>query len=71
MKTKTLSPELLHKIDACWHAANYLSGGRPYLYDNPLLKRPWQCWGLPFFISFFKVSGLYDNLVERFCKAKT
>ena len=40
MKTNTLSPELLHKIDAYWRAANYLSVGQIYLYDNPLLKRP-------------------------------
>jgi len=40
VKTKTLSPELLHKIDAYWRAANYLSTGQIYLYDNPLLKRP-------------------------------
>lgn len=39
MKTKILSPELLHKIDAYWRAANYLSVGQIYLYDNPLLKR--------------------------------
>ncbi len=35
IKTKTLSPELLHKIDAYWRAANYLSVGQIYLYDNP------------------------------------
>ena len=35
-----LSPELLRKIDAYWRAANYLSVGQIYLYDNPLLKRP-------------------------------
>src|SRR5450756_2104385 len=40
MKTKTLSPELLHRMDAYWRAANYLSVGQIYLYDNPLLKRP-------------------------------
>ena len=40
MKTKTLSQELLHKMDAYWRAANYLSVGQIYLYDNPLLKRP-------------------------------
>jgi xylulose-5-phosphate/fructose-6-phosphate phosphoketolase len=38
--TKTLSPELLQKIDAYWRAANYLSVGQIYLYDNPLLKEP-------------------------------
>ena len=36
----TLSPNLLHNIDAYWRAANYLSVGQIYLYDNPLLKRP-------------------------------
>ena len=40
MKTETLSPELLHKMDAYWRAANYLSVGQIYLFDNPLLKRP-------------------------------
>ena len=38
--TNTLEPELLHKMDAYWRAANYLSVGQIYLYDNPLLKRP-------------------------------
>src|ERR1700723_1662745 len=38
--TRTLEPEVLHKIDAYWRAANYLSVGQIYLYDNPLLKRP-------------------------------
>ena len=28
MNTKTLSPELLNKIDAYWRAANYLSVGQ-------------------------------------------
>jgi xylulose-5-phosphate/fructose-6-phosphate phosphoketolase len=36
----TLSPELLQKINAYWRAANYLSVGQIYLYDNPLLKEP-------------------------------
>ena len=40
MKTKTLTPELLDKMDAYWRAANYLSVGQIYLSDNPLLKRP-------------------------------
>src|ERR1017187_1215415 len=40
MKTNTLTPALLHKMDAYWRAANYLSAGQIYLYDNPLLKRP-------------------------------
>ncbi len=40
MQTNTLTPHLLHQIDAYWRAANYLSVGQMYLYDNPLLKRP-------------------------------
>ncbi len=38
MTTKTLSPELLEKMDAYWRAVNYLSVGQIYLYGNPLLK---------------------------------
>lgn len=39
-KPKTLSPEQLKNMDAYWRAANYLSVGQIYLYDNPLLKKP-------------------------------
>ncbi len=39
MTTKTFFPELLHKMEAYWCAANYLSVGQIYLYDNPLLKK--------------------------------
>ena len=38
MTTNTLTPELLHKINAYWRAANYVSVGQIYLYDNPLLE---------------------------------
>ena len=34
------APDLLRKIDAYWRAANYLSVGQIYLFDNPLLKKP-------------------------------
>ncbi len=37
---KPLSPQLLDKMNAYWQAANYLSVGQIYLYDNPLLKEP-------------------------------
>ena len=37
---KPLSPDVLAKMDAWWRAANYLSVGQTYLYDNPLLKEP-------------------------------
>ena len=35
-----LTPELLDKMNAYWRAANYLSVGQIYLYDNPLLRVP-------------------------------
>jgi xylulose-5-phosphate/fructose-6-phosphate phosphoketolase len=35
-----LAPEELQKLDAYWRAANYLSVGQIYLYENPLLKQP-------------------------------
>ena len=37
---KPLSPDLLQKMNAYWRAANYLSVGQLYLYDNPLLREP-------------------------------
>jgi xylulose-5-phosphate/fructose-6-phosphate phosphoketolase len=33
-------PSMLAMMDAYWRAANYLSVGQIYLYDNPLLKEP-------------------------------
>ena len=35
-----LSADELRKIDAYWRAANYLSVGQIYLFDNPLLRQP-------------------------------
>jgi xylulose-5-phosphate/fructose-6-phosphate phosphoketolase len=40
MKTRLLPPELVRKVDAYWRAANYLSVGQIYLWDNPLLRKP-------------------------------
>jgi xylulose-5-phosphate/fructose-6-phosphate phosphoketolase len=40
IKNKPLSPDLLQKMNAYWRAANYLSVGQIYLFDNPLLKKP-------------------------------
>ncbi len=40
MDQPTLSPESLDRLDAYWRAANYLSVGQLYLFDNPLLRRP-------------------------------
>jgi len=36
---ETLSNDQLKLMDAYWRAANYLSVGQIYLYDNPLLKK--------------------------------
>ena len=36
----TLEPNELRRMDAYWRAANYLSVGQIYLYDNPLLREP-------------------------------
>ncbi len=38
--TGPLSADMLRKIDAYWRAANYLSVGQIYLFDNPLLRKP-------------------------------
>src|SRR6266481_9948082 len=40
MNAETLTPELLKRIDAYWRAANYLSVGQIYLWNNPLLREP-------------------------------
>jgi xylulose-5-phosphate/fructose-6-phosphate phosphoketolase len=37
-----LSADLLRRMDGYWRAANYLSVGQIYLYDNPLLREPLQ-----------------------------
>ncbi len=36
----TATPDELRRMDAYWRAANYLSVGQIYLYDNPLLREP-------------------------------
>ncbi|MGR3889990.1 phosphoketolase family protein [Pseudomonas sp. 1152_12] len=36
----TLDAEALWRINAYWRAANYISVGQMYLYDNPLLREP-------------------------------
>ncbi len=37
---RTLGADELSKTNAYWRAANYLSVGQIYLYDNPLLREP-------------------------------
>ena len=36
----TLGSDELRRMNAYWRAANYLSVGQIYLYDNPLLREP-------------------------------
>jgi xylulose-5-phosphate/fructose-6-phosphate phosphoketolase len=40
MTSPVLDAQLLGRTDAYWRAANYLSVGQMYLYDNPLLRWP-------------------------------
>jgi xylulose-5-phosphate/fructose-6-phosphate phosphoketolase len=39
-ETGPLTKDEIRKINAYWRAANYLSVGQIYLYDNPLLRQP-------------------------------
>ena len=38
--TQTTHADEIDRLDAYWRAANYLSVGQIYLYNNPLLKEP-------------------------------
>ena len=38
--SNSLSKTEIDGLDAYWRAANYLSVGQIYLFDNPLLKEP-------------------------------
>lgn len=40
--SEPLTVDELHRIDAYWRAANYLSVGQIYLMGNPLLREPLQ-----------------------------
>ncbi|MEO7151791.1 MAG: hypothetical protein ABIX46_08810 [Burkholderiaceae bacterium] len=42
----TPSDAALADLDAYWRAANYVSVGQIFLWDNPLLKRPWTLAGV-------------------------
>ncbi|GLY06400.1 hypothetical protein Acsp01_67790 [Actinoplanes sp. NBRC 101535] len=37
-----LGADELHRVDAYWRAANYLSVGQIHLMGNPLLREPLQ-----------------------------
>jgi xylulose-5-phosphate/fructose-6-phosphate phosphoketolase len=38
--SESADSELFGRMDAYWRAANYVSAGQIYLYDNPLLREP-------------------------------
>src|SRR5690349_20276920 len=40
VQSNPLSPDEVHRLDAYWREANYLSVGQIYLLSNPLLKTP-------------------------------
>ena len=40
IRLQAAAPAELRLMDAYWRAANYLSVGQIYLYDNPLLREP-------------------------------
>jgi len=40
VQNQPLGSDELRKLDAYWRAANYLSVGQIYLFDNPLLRTP-------------------------------
>src|SRR5690349_18150828 len=40
LNANPLGAQELRTMDAYWRAANYLSVGQIYLYDNPLLREP-------------------------------
>jgi xylulose-5-phosphate/fructose-6-phosphate phosphoketolase len=39
-QAQQMSDEQVRLLNAYWRAANYLSVGQIYLYDNPLLREP-------------------------------
>ena len=47
VSAEPLSAEDLRKMNAYWRAANYLSVGQIYLYDNPLLREPLKSEHVP------------------------
>ena len=69
-----LGQEELEKMQAYWRAANYLSVGQIYLYDNPLLKRPLKItdvkprllghWGTTPGLNFLYVH--FNRVIQKF-----
>jgi hypothetical protein len=53
----SLAPDELRRMDAYWRAANYLSVGQIYLYDNPLLREPLAPEHIRVTLLVFSISG--------------
>ena len=74
VRPNPLSPEELRKINAYWRAANYLSVGQIYLYDNPLLTEPLRIehikprllghWGTTPGLNFIYVHG--NRIIRKY-----
>src|SRR5690242_10384162 len=74
VSTEPLSPEELRKMNAYWRAANYLSVGQIYLYDNPLLREPLKAehvkprllghWGTTPGLNFIYVH--FNRIIKKF-----
>src|SRR5690348_207665 len=74
VSTEPLSPEELRKMNAYWRAANYLSVGQIYLYDNPLLWEPLKAehvkprllghWGTTPGLNFIYVH--FNRVIKKF-----
>ena len=50
----------LRRIDAYWRAANYLSVGQIYLFDNPLVREPLQADHVKVDVLTF-TAGVWEN----------
>ena len=71
---EVLTPDELQKMNAYWRAANYLSVGQIYLYDNPLLREPLQSdhikprllghWGTTPGLNFIYVH--FNRLIKKY-----
>ncbi|MGA2076428.1 MAG: phosphoketolase family protein [Terriglobia bacterium] len=69
-----LTPDEVQKMNAYWRAANYLSVGQIYLYDNPLLREPLKAehikprllghWGTTPGLNFIYVH--FNRLIKKY-----
>ena len=70
-----LTAEEVRRMNAYWHAANYLSVGQIYLSDNPLLRKPLKIehvkprllghWGTTPGLNFIYAHPALERLQDR------